>query len=218
MSKISVCELRRFAEHRLAHTPDGRPLDSIERALLSLGVAASVTSLDKDAIGRAIAAAIDAGAAPPQIQEVVSLVSALGVHSLMATSSAIAAAAQASGEPLPDELSPEQQKLWDRCVGDEPYWTEFQRQIPGFLNSLVRLSPEQFEAFFAYCSVPWKSGFVGRETKELIALACDVTPSHRFGPGFRFHLEIAIALGVGRRAILEAMDVAANAPTHSGFA
>ena len=76
----------------------------------------------------------------------------------------------------------------------------------------------QFSAFFDYCAVPWKSGRVRAVLKELIAMACDATPAHRFGPGFRLHLRNAIALGAGRRAVMETLEIAAAAPAHDGWA
>jgi len=73
-----------------------------------------------------------------------------------------------------------------------------------------------FIGFFEYCAIPWRSGTVRARIKELAALACDAAPSHRFRPGFRVHLKNAIALGVGRHAILQALDIAAAAPEHRG--
>jgi alkylhydroperoxidase/carboxymuconolactone decarboxylase family protein YurZ len=58
---------------------------------------------------------------------------------------------------------------------------------------------------------------VRARTKELVALACDASPTHRFRPGFRVHLKNAILLGVGRRAIEQTLDIAAAAPGHGGW-
>jgi alkylhydroperoxidase/carboxymuconolactone decarboxylase family protein YurZ len=169
--------------------------------------------LDHDQINAAIAAAMAEGATPAQIQEIVSLVSGLGVHSLMATAVPIARAAGLEVSPF----TPEQQALWDRHVGSDPFWNAFETEFPGFLGAMLRLSADQFTAFFDYCAVPWKSGQVRAKLKELIAMACDATPTHRFGPGFRLHLGNAIKLGAGGRAVTEALDIAAAAPMHVGW-
>jgi len=85
-----------------------------------------------------------------------------------------------------------------------------------FLDALLRFSPEAFEAFFNYCALPWKSRALRALTKELISIAVDSSPTHRYLPGFRLHLGNAIALGAGRKAILQALDIAAAAPPHRG--
>lgn len=217
MSQPTLSELRLIAEQRLQAVPPGDPLDARARTLIILGLAASVTALDDATIREQIDVAFAQGLTADQIAEVVSLVSGLGVHSLMATSSAIAAAASAHGQPLPHELNDEQRAMWKRFVGNEPYWRKFREEVPGFLESLIRLSTKQFEAFFVYCSLPWNQGFVNRQTKELISLGCDATPTHRFGPGFRLHLENAIAIGLGHRAIMETLELAARVPPHAGL-
>ena len=76
--------------------------------------------------------------------------------------------------------------------------------------------PEAYEAFFAYCAVPWRTGAVRGRVKELMSMACDATPTHRYLPGMRLHLGNAVALGYGRTAILHALDIAAAAPAHPG--
>jgi alkylhydroperoxidase/carboxymuconolactone decarboxylase family protein YurZ len=213
MTSIDLKSLHAIALAALGNADDGQPLGPLDAALIRMGVAASVTALDRDAVGAAIADAMNAGATPAQIQEVVSLVSGLGVHSLMATAVLIARAADIEGAPL----SPEQQALWETYVAADLFWDAFEVEFPGFLGALLRLSPDQFAAFFDYCAVPWKSGKVRGAIKELIAMACDATPAHRFGPGFRLHLGNAIALGVGRRAVMEALEIAAAAPAHDGW-
>ena len=217
MDMISTDELMILGRDRTAGIELGESLAPLERALIELGVAVSVTSLDRRAIDRAIDATLDAGASTAQIQEVVSLVSGLGVHSLMASAAAIVAAATDRGHDFSQPLDARQRQLWNLHVGDDPYWAGFEKAVPGFLDALVRLSPDQFEAFFIYCAVPWKNGAVRARTKELTALACDATSAHRFLPGFSLHLDNAIAIGVGRQAIMETLDIAKAAPRHSGI-
>lgn len=192
---------------------EGDALSARDAALIRFGVAVSVTALDREAIERTMRAALSAGATAGQLQEILSLVSGLGVHSLMVASPLL----------LPNDMAdatfdPHQQALWNRHVGDDPYWTAFERHFPGFLRAMLLLSGEQFAAFFNFCAVPWKHGLVRARLKELIALACDAAPTHRFLPGFRLHLSNAVALGAGRRAIDEALDIAASAPAHRGIA
>jgi alkylhydroperoxidase/carboxymuconolactone decarboxylase family protein YurZ len=219
MNEISIADLRAEAEILTAGLAAGEPLESQAAELITLAAAVSVTALDRLAVNAAIARAFDAGASIAQIQEIIALSSGLGVHSLMV--SAVAVLDEAARRGLADQgapLDPERQQLWDMHVGDDPFWQGFTEELPGFLEAMLRLSPDIFTGFFAYCAIPWKSGSVRARIKELAALACDAAPSHRFRPGFRVHLKNAIKLGVGRTAIFQTLDIAASAPEHRGTA
>jgi hypothetical protein len=213
---LTVSDLRALARESTASLPEGASLSSFETALLRVGLTASVTLLDRSAAAAAIDTAFAAGASSQQVQEIVSLVSGLGVHSLIMTAPMIIAAAARAGESAGGPLTVAQQDLWDRHVGEDPFWESFEREMPGFLEAMLRLSPDQFTAFFDYCAVPWKSGTVRACIKELVAMAVDATPAHRFLPGFKLHLANAIALGVGRVAIDEALDLAEATSPHVG--
>lgn len=211
---VSLEDLQDIADRATGDAGD--PLAPPDAALIRFGVYASVTSLDRSAVAQGIADALAAGATPAQIQEILSLVSGLGVHSLMVASATLVEQVRAAGFAIADTLTPEQEKLWDNHVGKDPFWIGFERELPGFLRSMLVLSPDQFEAFFQYCAVPWKSGQVRSRIKELTAMACDATPAHRFLPGFRLHLANAVALGAGRLAINEVLTIARTAPVHQG--
>jgi alkylhydroperoxidase/carboxymuconolactone decarboxylase family protein YurZ len=194
----------------------GPPLSAQERAFIKLGLAAAVTSLNTQAIDSATQEAFDAGATPGQLQEVVSVVSGLGVHSLMVTATTIINAALRAGYDIDAPLTELEAAKWAARVGHDPYWSAVEAEIPGFLRALLRLSPAQFDAFFDYCAVPWQSRLLPARVKELLALASDATPAHLFMPGLRLHLANAIRLGAGRQAIEECLALAAAAPPHLG--
>ena len=197
----TVTELRALALERTNGLPEGEPLDPLAHALIRLGVSASVTELDRDGVARAIEDATKAGASRAQLEEIVTLVSGLGVHSLMLALPMIA---------HEGTLDADRQKLWEEKVGADRFWDRFEHESPGFLRAMLALSPATFRAFFEYCALPWKSGTVSSRLKELVALATDATERHAFAPGFRLHLGNAIALGVGRRAIVETLDLASR--------
>lgn len=217
METLFLPYMRDAALTALGGVAEGKPLDPLNRALIQLGLAASVTALDRAALCTAVEVAFDRGATTAQVQEVIALISGLGVHSLMISAVVVQGAAQRRGL-IADcgALDAERQLLWDRHVGDDPFWIGFEREVPGFLKALLILSPEIFTGFFNYCAIPWESGTVPARVKELIALASDATPAHRFGPGFRVHLANAIKLGCSRREIVETMNLAAAAPAHRG--
>jgi len=210
---FSLDDVRAEAEAMLEGVGDGPSLDARARALITLAVNVSVTSLDPDEIDQAIETCLDEGIEAQAIQEVIALVSGLGVHSLMEGSRRLALRLGAADQPL-DEA---RQALWDRRVGDDPYWTAMEAETPGFLKGLIALSPDAFDAFFDYCAVPWKTRWVRAVTKELAAMACDASRSHRYRAGLRLHLRNALKLGAGRSAVLQALELAAAAPRHQGL-
>jgi alkylhydroperoxidase/carboxymuconolactone decarboxylase family protein YurZ len=210
---FSLDDVRAEAETLLQGVDDGPSLDARATALISLAVRVSVTSLYADDVDRAIEVCLAEGLEAQAIQEMIALVSGLGVHSLMEGSRRLALRLGAADQPL-DEA---RQALWDRRVGDDPYWTAMEAEIPGFLRGLIALSPDAFEAFFDYCAVPWKTRWVRAVTKELAAMACDASSSHRYRAGLRLHLANALKLGAGRAAVLQALELAAAAPRHEGL-
>jgi alkylhydroperoxidase/carboxymuconolactone decarboxylase family protein YurZ len=186
--------------------------------LIRLAVRASVTVLDRSGMEHGIRAALDVGATSEQVHETLVVVSGLGVHTLMEGSALVTQVLRERGDGPGGPLDSDRSALRDRYQGNDPYWADFEREVPGFLDSLLRHCPEAYEAFFTYCAVPWRTGAVRGRVKELMSMAGDATPSHRYLPGMRLHLANAVRLGAGRQEILQALDLAAEAPAHPGVA
>lgn len=215
---LTIEELFGVAGHACAGIADGEGLRPCEAELIRFAVLASCTSLSEPELSEATAACLDAGATVEQLTEMLAMASGLGVHSLMAVAPVLLREAGIRGAlDLTCELDAARAELWQRHVGEDPFWIAFQRELPGFLDALLRLSPSLFVGFFDYCAIPWKMGTVRARTKELAALACDANPSHRFEPGFRVHLANAISLGISPRSIRETLEIASSLPEHSGF-
>ncbi len=216
-SGTTVADVRAEALALLASVPDGDDLDASATALITLAVHAAVSTLDGAGTDYAIRRALDAGATAAQVHETLVVVSGLGVHTLMEGSRRVADILRERGETALDEpLDADRAALRTRLQGSDPYWDDLDREVPGFLDALLRLSPEAYEAFFAYTAVPWRTGAVRGRVKELIALASDATPTHRYLPGVRLHLANAVRLGAGRTAVLHALEIAAAGPQHVG--
>ena len=215
--EVSLDQLRTVADAYLNDVGDGEPLDPLTRALVELAVRASVTTMDIVGAERYMQEALDLGATADQVHEVLMLVSGLGVHTLFATAEHLhALTSERHNEQANSALDADQRLLWERYVGSDPYRQRLEDELPGFLAALIRISPEGFAAFCEYCGLPWKTKNVRAVTKELIALAVDATPTHRFLPGMKLHLRNAIELGAGRIAILEVLLIASHAPPHRG--
>jgi alkylhydroperoxidase/carboxymuconolactone decarboxylase family protein YurZ len=212
---IDLVELRAEAEDLLAEAGEGQPLDDMTRSLVAYAVCASVTTLDLDGADRHAGTAIDLGATPAQLHEVLALVSGLGVHTLMEGSRSLATLLQGRGVELP-EIDESRVALRERYVGSSRYWPVFESHVPGFLDAILRLSPAGYEGFMQYGALPSRTKQLTPLVKEIISVAVDATPTHRYMPGLRLHLANAVALGAGRREVLEAIDIAAAAPAAPG--
>lgn len=209
---VTLQHVRDEALRLLEGVPQGAPLDEATGHLVAFSVRMSVTTLD--AAGAAIhaQAALRAGVTSEQLREALFLVSGLGVHSLFEGLRLTQPAAEVQ------DLDEGQKALWDKWVGSDRYWQGFEREVPGFLQGLIAASAPGFDAFFRYCAVPWESGLLAPLAKELIAMACDATPTHRYLPGMRLHLRNALKLGGGQALVLEVLDLAAQSPAHPGVA
>lgn len=216
---VTLADLRAEALARLQGTADGPDLTPADSALIRLGLALSPTCLHPATTAAAGSDALAAGVPGRTLHEVAVLVSALGVHTLMMASGPIARLRAAAGDNvLADPLTTEQAAIQDQRIGNDRYWQRFESAVPDFLDPLLRQSPPAFEAFFDYCALPWKDRTLGALQMELISLAVDACPTHRFRPGFRLHLDNALKLGAGRVTIIATLDLAAAAPAHDGVA
>ena len=214
---IDLAALRAEAEKLLAQAPPGQPLSPLDRALVEYAVCACVTILDLAGARRHAEAALDLGATPAQLHEVLALASGLGVHTLMEGSRDLADLVVSRGGDLP-LVDGRREELRDRLLGAGTYWEVFEKHVPGFLDALLRLSPEAFEGFISYGSIPARTRQLPTLLKEIIAVAVDALPNHRYQPGLGLHLANALRLGAGRAEVLEAVDLAAAAPAPPGVA
>ncbi len=212
---IDLAGLREEAQRLLAEVEEGPGLDEQTRTLVGYGVCASVTTLDFHLGDQYADRALDLGITPEQLHEVLVLVSGLGVHTLMEGSRSLAALLRNRGRDLP-ALDDTREALLERYVGSFKYWRLFERHVPGFLDAILRLSPAGFEGFMRYGAIPSQTKQLSPVVKEIISVAVDAMPTHRYMSGLRLHLANALALGAERRALLEAIDIAAGAPEAPG--
>ncbi|PQP22086.1 hypothetical protein C5613_24550 [Rhodococcus opacus] len=215
--ELTLADLYAVADAHLREVDDGEPLDPLTRTFIELAVRSSVATLDIEGAKRHMQTALDLGATADQVHEVLMLVSGLGVHTLFETTGHLyALASERQQVPADSVLDTDRHRLWERFVENDPYRQRLEDEIPGFLHALIRISPEAFAAFCEYCAVPWQTKNLRAVTKELIALAVDATPHHRYLPGLKLHLRNAIELGAGRNGIREALQIASHAPPHRG--
>ncbi|GAA4046158.1 hypothetical protein GCM10023063_36590 [Arthrobacter methylotrophus] len=189
----------------LAQVPERKSrLDPVSRALISLAVSASVTTLDPAGIRTAAVQAQRAGATRAQALEAIHLVSVLGVHSLVTGFPEVAAVLKGHGEQLVSEqpLSAAQLELKDHFETRRGYWSSMNEM-------LLRVDQDMFAAYTEYSSHPWVHGELSPKLRELIYIAIDLSPTHLFTAGVGPHIENAIRYGATTEEIVETLEVTA---------
>lgn len=215
---VDLHQVREVALQALTQAPDGDGLDELTATWVRLGVAAVATTLDNDETRRQGEIALELGATPEQLTELIILVSAIGMHTLHEGGRIVAELLRTRGlGNMTSELDSSRRSLLELYVGDDPYWARLEERLPGFLDALIRLSPEAFTAFVEFCAIPWRTQTLSPRTKEIVYLALDATPTHRYLPGVRLHLDNALRLGATRQQILEAVEIASQAGGHLGI-
>lgn len=105
-------------------------------------------------------------------------------------------------------LSPARQELKRSFIDNRGYWN-------AFWDGLLGLSPEFFEAYLNFSSVPWKTGTLLPKYKELIYIAIDIATTHLYEPGLRVHIRNAVKYGATSGEIMEVYQLASVLGMHS---
>jgi alkylhydroperoxidase/carboxymuconolactone decarboxylase family protein YurZ len=198
--------------------PAGADLDGPTAALVELGVRACTTTLDLSGSRECLRRALDAGVTGEQVQEMLVLISGIGIHGLIATSGIVAEELRERGHPsMAGQLDVEQSERWKAILDGGGREARIAAIAPDFWPNLVRLSPEQtVQAVMDYRAAPWFGTTLSMLQRELVGIAVDSMPSHRFLPTLRMHVRRARELGAGRTAVWQVLAIAAAAPEHRG--
>lgn len=181
-------------------------LPSKVKELVALAVHASPSTLNRPAIAFHARRAREAGASDPEIEEVLAMISVLGVHAFHVGVPTLLSELHQAGRHAEAELPPlttEMQILKDEFIASRGYWTE-QRDM------LASLVPEFFHAYMALANEPWRHGVLERKVRELIYIAIDASITHMYEFGLRIHIRNALAEGASRQEILEVFEIAAS--------
>ncbi|MCC6193117.1 MAG: carboxymuconolactone decarboxylase family protein [Burkholderiales bacterium] len=82
-------------------------------------------------------------------------------------------------------------------------------------EGLLALSPDFFEAYLAFSSVPWSDGTLPRKVKEFIYIAVDAATTHLYASGTRTHIRRALAEGATSDEILEVLQLTSLLGAHT---
>lgn len=106
------------------------------------------------------------------------------------------------------DLDARRQKLKDDFTKARGYWSPM-------WDGVLQLSPEFFEAYLAFSSVPWRSGVLAPKIKELIYVAIDAATTHLYAPGTRIHMRNAIGYGATKEEVMEVLQLTSVLGIHT---
>lgn len=173
------------------------------RHFIHLGINIAVTHLDIADSRHHIHAALDAGATPEELIEVIELVSLLGIHAVTSGVPILAEELQKEGITLDRNLTAEQSRLKEDFITGRGYWAPF-------WDDLFALDMQLFVEYTDWCMIPWRKGHLSPETKELIYIGIDCAATHLYEPGLRIHIKNARDLGIPIADILEVFRIAST--------
>jgi alkylhydroperoxidase/carboxymuconolactone decarboxylase family protein YurZ len=213
---------------RLTSVPKRRGhLSPRVQSLVSIAVSAASTHLHVPSIHRHTKAALANGATKAEIVEVLSLTSTLGIHACTVGVPILFEVLEEQGKPFPkgmEGMSQEQCAMKEDFEKKRGYWNTLWEE-------LLRLSPEFFDAYTEFSSVPWVNeggrgvlepkvcllAFVECRTspwanrtqvKELIYCAFDTAATHMYQPGLKLHMRNVLNYGGTAEEIMEVMELA----------
>jgi len=156
--------------------------------------------------------ALRLGATREEIMEVLQLISVLGIHSVTdgvpLLVEEMAAAGRSAELPQPGAGGEREARLKAEFTAARGYWSEL-------WDYVLALSPNFFEAYMHFSSVPWKHGMLAPKIKEFIYIAIDAATTHLYAPGTRVHIRNAIRLGATRQEIMEVLELTSVLGIHS---
>lgn len=179
------------------------------REFMYIAVDAAATHLYTPGIRQHITAALDHGATPAEIMEVIELTSTLGIHTCNIGVPLLIEVLEEEGlREGPAELTEYQEQLKARFVENRGYWHSF-------WDGLLELDPELFEAYVEFSSVPWRTGTLQPKVKELVYCAFDASATHLYVPGLKQHLRNAVRYGATIPEIMEVFEIASVIGVHA---
>ena len=172
--------------------------------LCLLAMDAACTHLHDHGIRVHTAAALKAGATKEEIMKTLELASVLGIHAVTAGVPTLMEVLAENGRSLPRDLDERQEQLKAEFTRRRGYWGESWEPV-------IRLSPDFFEGYLNFSSVPFAQGHnaLDAKTKELIYTAIDCSTTHLYLPGLKVHVRNAIKYGATEHEIMEVFELAA---------
>ncbi len=184
-------------------------LDAKTKELMYIAVDAAATHLYQPGIRQHIKAALDVGATPQEIMEVIELTSTLGIHAMNIGVPLLVKVLEEKGlRTGPAPLDENQERVKAEFTENRGYWHSF-------WDEMLELDPELFEAYTNFSSVPWKTGTLEPKVREFVYIAFDAAATHLYVPGLKLHYENALGYGATVGELLEVLEIASVIGIHA---
>jgi alkylhydroperoxidase/carboxymuconolactone decarboxylase family protein YurZ len=166
--------------------------------LISVGLNAACTNLNRDGTRRHISRALDAGATRDEILFVLKCAAVMSIHSCSLGAPMLleeARAAKAKSSPKGTPPTPACDKM--RAVGQwNVAWDPF-----------FELDPVWTDQFMATAIGIYSSGVLPPKEVELLSIAFDASYTHMYAPGTRRHIKGALKAGATMEEIMEVLKL-----------
>ena len=173
-----------------------------------IAIDASTTHLYNAGTRIHIENALKLGATLDEVFEVLQLTSVLGIHSCTLGVPILIEELKAAGKLDNETLDKRQVELKTAYTKKRGYWAPF-------LESILLLSPEFFEAYLKLSSVPWEKGTLAPKIKEFIYVAIDAATTHLYEPGLRQHIRNALEYGATKEELMEVLELTPAIGVHT---
>lgn len=169
------------------------------REFIYIAIDASTTHLYLPGLKLHMENALALGATRDEIMEVLELTSVLGIHTCTMGVPILMDELRKMGrgdEVDNIEYGDHEKGLKESFIKNRGYWSPF-------WDDMLKLSPEFFECYLDFSSVPWKSGTLEPKVKEFIYIAIDTATTHLHEEGARIHIRNALNYGATKEEIME---------------
>ena len=178
------------------------------KELCYISINAAATHLHVPGILPHIKAALDFGATPAEILEVLELAATLGIHAMNIGVPLLVEVLEENGRTEPAPLTDYQEELKQEFTDVRGYWHDF-------WNEMLELDPEMFGAYTEFSTVPWRTGTLTPAEKELIYISYDIAATHLYVPGTKLHIRNALKHGATVGENLEVMEISSVIGIHA---
>jgi alkylhydroperoxidase/carboxymuconolactone decarboxylase family protein YurZ len=179
------------------------------KEFIYITIDANATHMYLPGVRQHIKAALDLGATPQEIMEVLELSATLGIHAMNIGVPILVQVLTEKGlRTGPAPLTDYQEELKADFTKARGYWHTF-------WDEMLELDPELFGAYSEFSAYPWRHGTLEPKLKELIYIAFDTAATHLYVPGLKLHIENAVGYGATAQEILEVMEIASVLGIHA---
>ena len=169
------------------------------REFIYIAIDASTTHLYLPGLKLHMENALALGATRDEIMEVLELTSVLGIHTCTMGVPILMDELRkmGRGDEIDNiEYGDHEEALKESFIKNRGYWSPF-------WDDMLKLSPEFFECYLDFSSVPWTTGTLEPKVKEFIYIAIDTATTHLHEEGARIHIRNALNYGATKEEIME---------------